>query len=225
MDIAELRHTFSTRIRGLREGKMNQGEFADSVGVSRGAMSYYEQEMRTPDIGVLRAICEKYSVSADYLLGLIPDTNHAVSDVCRETGLIPKVAKRLSIFQWLKKIEISPDSNFTEQIVAQAMIDFGDNDALIQEVVDLLPHTSAPTMVNVLIANNEGLAVLNLLGAILMGAKLHTNSDTTPYFKLPTNHGNLEVTYEMSDLTAALWINVQKEFQAIKDKVDEFKAK
>jgi transcriptional regulator with XRE-family HTH domain len=49
---------------------MNQGEFADSVGISRGAMSYYEQETRTPDIDVLRAICETYNISADYLLGL-----------------------------------------------------------------------------------------------------------------------------------------------------------
>ena len=51
MDISKLRKTFAIRIRKLRDGKLNQGEFADSVGVSRGAMSYYEQESRTPDIG------------------------------------------------------------------------------------------------------------------------------------------------------------------------------
>ena len=60
MDVAELRKTFSARIRKLREERgLNQGQFADSVGISRGAMSYYEQEARTPDIGVLRAVCEK----------------------------------------------------------------------------------------------------------------------------------------------------------------------
>jgi len=56
MDASKTRKIFSSRIRKLREGKMNQGEFADSVGVSRGAMSYYEQESRTPDIGVLQSI-------------------------------------------------------------------------------------------------------------------------------------------------------------------------
>ena len=96
MDVAKLRHIFSSRIRGLREGKMNQGEFADSVGVSRGAMSYYEQESRTPDIGVLRAICVKYNISADYLLGIIPDPNHSVADVCHETGLSPGAVKKLN---------------------------------------------------------------------------------------------------------------------------------
>jgi transcriptional regulator with XRE-family HTH domain len=42
MDVAELRKIFSARIRKLREGaKLNQGEFADTTGVSHGAMSYY----------------------------------------------------------------------------------------------------------------------------------------------------------------------------------------
>jgi DNA-binding XRE family transcriptional regulator len=41
MDVAELRKTFSARIRKLREDRgLNQGQFADSVGISRGAMSY-----------------------------------------------------------------------------------------------------------------------------------------------------------------------------------------
>ena len=106
MDVAGLRAIFSSRIRKLRDGKFNQGEFADSVGVSRGAMSYYEQELRTPDIGVLRSICEKYKVSADFMLGLIPDTNHAVSDVCIETGLLPRAARRLMLLERLKKLGV-----------------------------------------------------------------------------------------------------------------------
>ncbi|MDR2728094.1 MAG: helix-turn-helix transcriptional regulator, partial [Chitinispirillales bacterium] len=169
MDIAKLRHTFSTRIRKLRKGKMNQGEFADSVGVSRGAMSYYEQESRTPDIGVLRAICEKYDVSADYLLGLIPDNNRTVSDICLETGLYPNAVQRLRLFQKLKKLD------FTSEKVTETVAEEFDEE--IQNVCALLPFTAAPTMINLLLSSDEGLTILNLLGTIISGAELQTGDD------------------------------------------------
>jgi len=56
MDVSGLRHIFAERIKELRaELGLNQGEFADKVGVSRGAMSYYEQEARTPDLNEFRS--------------------------------------------------------------------------------------------------------------------------------------------------------------------------
>ena len=206
MDVAGLRAIFSSRIRKLREGKMNQGEFADSVGISRGAMSYYEQELRTPDIGVLRAICEKYKVSADYLLGLMPDTNHAVSDVCLETGLHPKAARRLQILQMLTKIDIN---NFNTLVEEQG-----------EEVLEMTPFTSASSMINLLLTSDEGLNMLNLLGAIMVGAEFVTGSDEQPYFRLLTNHKNLEVTFPFENITAALWVNVQREAEKLKEKID-----
>ena len=211
MDIAGLRAIFSSRIRKLREGKMNQGEFADSVGISRGAMSYYEQELRTPDIGVLRAICEKYKVSADYLLGLMPDTNHAVSDVCLETGLVPKAARRLQLLQRLKNIKIEED------IIKSVTDEFG-NDT--QEVLELMPCTSATTMMNLLLTSDEGLNILNMLSAIMVGAEFVTGGSEKPFFRLLTNHKNIEVTFPFENVTAALWINVQQEAARLKEKID-----
>jgi transcriptional regulator with XRE-family HTH domain len=210
MDVAGLRRIFSSRIRKLREGKMNQGEFADSVGISRGAMSYYEQELRTPDIGVLRAICEKYNISADYLLGLIPDTNHAVSDVCRETGLYPKVAKRLRLLQRLK--DINMDTGIVESVEEEF-----DEDT--QEVLELMAFTSATPMTNLLLMTDEGLSLLNLLSAIIFDAKLETGSDKEPVFKLMTNHKNLQITFPVENITAALWVNIQHEAQRLKEKI------
>jgi len=224
MDIAELRHTFATRIRGLREGKMNQGEFADSVGISRGAMSYYEQEARTPDIGVLRTICEKYNVSADYLLGLIPDTNHAVSDVCRETGLTPQAVKRLNIIQRIRKFDFSPDKPFVEQATEKIVYEFDDAE-LEATALKLLVHNSLPTMLSVLLTHDEGLAVLTLLGAIITGAEFHTGSSEEPHFKIKTSHKNIELEFPLKDLTAALWVNIQNEIQILKKKVDEANSK
>ena len=212
MDVAGLRAIFSSRIRKLREGKMNQGEFADSVGISRGAMSYYEQELRTPDIGVLRAICEKYRVSADYLLGLMPDANHAVSDVCLETGLMPKAAKRLMFFERLKKLDLM-NPNPVDVVFTEF-----DRDA--EEVMKLTAFTSAPSMINLLLSTDEGLNMLNLLGAIIVGAEFVTGSDEKPYFKLLTNHKNLEVTFPLENIVAALWVNVQRDAEKLKEKID-----
>jgi len=211
MDVAGLRHTFASRIRKLREGKMNQGEFADSVGISRGAMSYYEQELRTPDIGVLRAICEKYNISADYLLGLIPDTNHAVSDVCRETGLYPKTARRLMLLKRLSNTKMTP------YIVESVFEEFGED---AQEVLDIAIFTSATPMMNLLIMTDEGLHLLNYLSAIIFGAELHTGSDEKPYFKFVTNHKNISIEYPLENITAALWVNVQREAEKLKENID-----
>ena len=212
MDVAGLRAIFSSRIRKLREGKMNQGEFADSVGTSRGAMSYYEQELRTPDIGVLRAICEKYKVSADYLLGLMPDTNHAVSDVCLETGLHPKVAKRLMFLERLKKLDLM-NPNPVEVV-------FNEFDEDAEEVMKLTAFTSATAMMNLILSTDEGLVMLNLLSAIIVGAEFVTGSEEKPVFKLITNHKNLEVTFPLENITAALWVNIQLEAAKLKEKID-----
>ena len=213
MDVAGLRAIFSSRIRKLREGKMNQGEFADSVGISRGAMSYYEQELRTPDIGVLRAICEKYKVSADYLLGLMPDTNHAVSDVCLETGLWPKVARRLMLIERFKNTKMMPN-------IIEAVVEEFDQDA--QEVLELTPFTSATPMINLLVSTDEGLHLLNMLSAIIFGAELQIDDVTVadPKLKLMTNHRNIEIQYPLENITAALWVNIQSEVERLKVKVD-----
>ena len=209
MDIAKLRNIFSSRVRKLREGKMNQGEFADSVGISRGAMSYYEQESRTPDIGVLHSICEKYNISADYLLGLIPDTNHAVSDVCLATGLYPKVAKRLMLLEQLRNTNLQSD-------IVQSIIDEFDDDA--QEVLELTAFTSATAMMNLLISTDEGLNLLNLLSAIVFGAELETGSDEPPKFKFLTGHQNIAIEYPLESITAALWVNLQREADRLRDR-------
>ena len=215
MDVAGLRAIFSSRIRKLRDGKLNQGEFADSAGVSRGAMSYYEQELRTPDIGVLRSICEKYKVSADFMLGLIPDTNHAVSDVCLETGLFPKAARRLMLLERLKQLDM-------KQGIVESVINEFDDDA--EEVIQLTAFTAASAMTNLLLSTDEGLHILTLLSGIIFGAELKTGSDENPSFVFMSNHKNISIEYPLENITAALWVNVQREAEKLRMKVDESNA-
>jgi len=208
MDIAELRHTFATRIRKLREGTLNQGEFADTVGISRGAMSYYEQEQRTPDIGVLRAICTKYSVSADYLLGIIPDMNHAVSDVCLETSLSPASVKTLSLITRL--------INSGEIRSHEHMMDIFDQDFL--EVMKLTAFSSLPEVLNILLENDEGKSLLILLGAIILGAEVDSGGENI-VIKIKSAAKNFEVAVPLDNITASLWVNIQSHADELKKKM------
>ncbi|MDL2231982.1 helix-turn-helix domain-containing protein [Ruminococcaceae bacterium OttesenSCG-928-L11] len=210
MDIAKLRHVFSTRIRKLREGKLNQGEFADSVGISRGAMSYYEQESRTPDIGVLRAICVKYNVSADYLLGIIPDPNHQVADVCQETGLSPDAVKTLNLLTRLINAGEFP----TKEHMADT---FGDE---LLDVFRISPFTSVPEVLNILLRDDEGLSLLTMLGAVITGAEVDTGGKEIQ-IRIKSAAKNFQITVPVEDITPALWVNIQshaddmrKKFQA-----------
>ena len=199
MDISKLRKTFASRIRKLRDGKLNQGEFADSVGVSRGAMSYYEQESRTPDIGVLRAICEKYKVSADYMLGLMEDENHAVSDACKVTGLSPEAVKRLNIMSQLASIDFTSPKH---------MFDVFDHD--YKDALSLVPFTSATELISILLESEDGLSLLALLGAIILGAETDTTADEKPIIKIKSAAKNFSIEIPIESLTAALWVNIQE---------------
>ncbi len=59
------------RLRAARKRKkMTLEEVARKLNTSHTTISRYEQEKRKPDPGALRAFCELYDVSADYLLGL-----------------------------------------------------------------------------------------------------------------------------------------------------------
>ena len=209
MDTATLRHIFSTRIRELRKDKLNQGEFADSVGISRGAMSYYEQEARTPDIGVLRAICEKYNISADYLLGLMPDQNHVVSDICNETGLSPKTAKRLNLMHWLSTKEP------TAEDVARM---FGEEPQGedIYELTKVMPFTSITEVLNLLIENDEGLSLLALLGAIIFGAEIEGSDEQQLVLKIKSASPHFKIEVPLESLSAALWGNIQEHAHDLK---------
>jgi hypothetical protein len=93
-----------------------------------------------------------------------------------------------------------------------------DEDA--EEVMKLTAFTSATSIVNLFLSTDEGLHMMNLLGAIIVGAEFVTGGEEKPYFKLLTNHKNLEVTFELENISAALWVNVQQEAHKRKEKID-----
>lgn len=60
----------SARLRQLRQDKhLQQKQVALLVGVSKGAISAYENDLRQPPYDVLIRLANLYRVSIDYLLG------------------------------------------------------------------------------------------------------------------------------------------------------------
>ena len=64
----------SEQLRQLRTSRnFSQGQIADAVGVSRSAMSAYENSLRQPSYDILVRLARLYGVSTDYLLGYTND--------------------------------------------------------------------------------------------------------------------------------------------------------
>ena len=62
--------TLGEKIRLLREEReLNQTELGRAVNMTQRRVSYIENDRYEPSVEDLRALCEFFNVSADYLLG------------------------------------------------------------------------------------------------------------------------------------------------------------
>lgn len=62
------------RIRGIREDKdETQTTLAEAIGTRQQVIQRYEKGENEMTVSKLKAICEHYGVSADYILGLPKD--------------------------------------------------------------------------------------------------------------------------------------------------------
>lgn len=90
--------TFATRFKNLRESsELKQSEIADKLGVSRGAISFYENCDRTPDIEFAVKAARLFGVSTDYLLGLSDYKNSGMANLSvEEIGLSEEATTSLT---------------------------------------------------------------------------------------------------------------------------------
>lgn len=79
---------FPGRLRQVREkAGLSQSEFAERVGVSRGAISTYELGDRVPDIRFVDKVIEEFGCSYDYLMGRAEAMQKESSELSKNTGL------------------------------------------------------------------------------------------------------------------------------------------
>lgn len=116
---------FRERFAQLRIGQnMTQAQFADFLGISRPTVGFYENGDRIPDAEILKKICEKCGVTADWLLGLsdVSTTNAELKDVCDYIGFSEKAVKRWHAYQLVSKI---PLDEFDKMEIADLRDQFG----------------------------------------------------------------------------------------------------
>lgn len=99
----------STRLKQLRlDKRLRQEQVARLVGVSKGAISAYETDIRQPSYDVLIRLANLYRVSTDYLLGRTDDRSLDISGLtAHEVAVITELvasmsAKNQKLEEWVK---------------------------------------------------------------------------------------------------------------------------
>jgi transcriptional regulator with XRE-family HTH domain len=63
--------TFGQRLKQIRlENNITAKDLAKEMSITQRAFNYYENDEREPNLKNIRFICERFNVSADWLLGL-----------------------------------------------------------------------------------------------------------------------------------------------------------
>lgn len=95
--------TLANRLVEIRKKRnLTQTELVKSLNdesyneISRVSLGNYESGKRYPDSNVIKFLCEKLHVSADYLLGLTDTENQAYAEIAETTGLDEAAIKYLN---------------------------------------------------------------------------------------------------------------------------------
>lgn len=68
--------TYALRIRQVRQEKgKTQSEFAFEIGTTKNQLSKYELNKQETPLSIIIAICKKYDIDANWLLGLTDSKN------------------------------------------------------------------------------------------------------------------------------------------------------
>lgn len=88
--------TFGERLKLLREtAELTQQQLAEALKVSRGAISYYENGDRTPDIEFLESVAFYFGTNYDYLLGMTDNYRTKYRNMYEFYGLTDEACAKL----------------------------------------------------------------------------------------------------------------------------------
>ena len=90
-------YDFGLRLKQLREKhNLSQSQVAKRLGITRAAISSYENNISLPSVNVLAELSLLYRVSTDYLLGLDNRTAIVLEDLTpRQSAVIQEVMDTL----------------------------------------------------------------------------------------------------------------------------------
>ena len=90
-------YDFGLRLKQLREKhNLSQSQVAKRLGITRAAISSYENNIALPSVNVLAELALLYRVSTDYLLGLDNRTAIVLEDLTpRQSAVIQEVMDTL----------------------------------------------------------------------------------------------------------------------------------
>ena len=90
-------YDFGLRLKQLREKhNLSQSQVAKRLGITRAAISSYENNISLPSVNVLAELALLYRVSTDYLLGLDSRTAIVLEDLTpRQSAVIQEVMDTL----------------------------------------------------------------------------------------------------------------------------------
>lgn len=95
----EVANIFSERLKKTRiSAKLTQQEFADEMGISVAALSYYEKGKRIPDIVFLAKICNYFGISPEYFLGNTNSTIKENIDISNRLRLSDKAINNIQSY-------------------------------------------------------------------------------------------------------------------------------
>ncbi|MDR0268332.1 helix-turn-helix transcriptional regulator [Paenibacillus sp.] len=112
------------RIAELRDQRgWTQEELAQSIGITRAALSHYEKNRRKPDFEILTKLADKFEVSIDYLIGRTNQPKTVMEPVVRD--FVDQVGQvELSASDLLEKYNLTIDGRSLTEEEAKRFIAF-----------------------------------------------------------------------------------------------------
>ncbi len=115
-----VRKTFSERLKKIRiKSKLSQAQFADMLGISVAALSYYERGERIPDIIFLYKVQECFSIPDGYLLGNTNSLKKEYTDISKELFLSDKAVDRIK--KYVDETDYFDFENYTNNILSRLL--------------------------------------------------------------------------------------------------------
>lgn len=115
-----VKEKFKERLKGIRnKAKLSQAQFADMLGISVAALSYYERGERIPDIVFLYKVQECFCIPDGYLLGNTSSLTKDYVNISNELCLSDEAISRIK--QYADRNDYFDLNNYNNNILSRLL--------------------------------------------------------------------------------------------------------